>query len=146
MQKKNFKNVFVAFLLSIFICGSAFAQENGGTLSWQDVEQLKEDNALAKKIKISGYVQMQYQKADTAGISSFAGGNFASGVDNRMTVRRGRVKFAYDNEGTRAVMQLDITERGVGIKDAYFSVTEPWMNAVSLTGGVFDRPFGYEVS
>ena len=146
MQKKNFKNVFVAFLLSVSISGSAFAQENGGTPSWQDVEQLKEDNALAKKIKISGYVQMQYQKADTAGISSFAGGNFASGVDNRMTVRRGRVKFAYDNEGTRAVMQLDITEKGVGIKDAYFSVTEPWMNAVSLTGGVFDRPFGYEIS
>lgn len=143
---KIIQKLFVTSLFSMALCGYAAAQENTGTVSYQDVEQLQADNALAKKLKISGYVQMQYQKADTAGISSFAGGNFATGIDNRMTVRRGRVKFAYDNEGAQAVMQFDITEKGLGIKDAYVSVTEPWLNTLSLTGGVFDRPFGYEIS
>jgi len=143
---KNYTKLIAASLMMSALTGNAIAQENAGTVSYQDFEQLQADNALAKKLKISGYVQMQYQKADTAGITSFAGGNFASGVDNRMTVRRGRVKFAYDNEGTQAVMQFDITEKGLGIKDAYLSITEPWANTFSLTGGVFDRPFGYEIS
>jgi hypothetical protein len=52
----------------------------------------------AKKLKISGYVQAQYQKAESDGIESFAGGNFGTGIDNRFSIRRGRVKFTFDNQ------------------------------------------------
>jgi hypothetical protein len=41
---------------------------------------------------------------------------------------------------------LDITEKGVAFKDAYFKVSEPWLNVASLTVGIFDRPFGDEIS
>lgn len=143
---KNFKRRIVWSLLAATTLSTAFAQEVAENTLAQDVEQLQSDNVIAKKLKISGYVQTQFQKADTAGIDSYAGGAFSSGVDNRISVRRGRVKFAYDNENTKAVMQFDITEKGLGIKDAYLSLTEPWLNTVSLTGGVFDRPFGYEIS
>lgn len=141
-QSMLFAAALVAFSLSV----PALAQENAGTVNYSDVEQLQADNALAKKLKITGYVQTQFQKADTAGIASFAGGDFASGIDNRIAVRRGRIKFLYDNENAQAVVQFDITEKGLAIKDAFFTVLEPWMNTVSLTGGVFDRPFGYEIS
>jgi len=143
---KNFKLRIFMGLFAVSALGTAFAQETTENTLYQDVEQLQSDNILAKKLKITGYVQTQFQVADTAGIESFAGGNFSSGIDNRMTVRRGRVKFAYDNENAKAVMQFDITEKGLGIKDAYLSITEPWLNAISLTGGVFDRPFGYEIT
>jgi len=146
MQMKKFKLRIFMGLFAVSTLGTAFAQETTENTLSQDVEQLQSDNILAKKLKITGYVQTQFQLADTAGIESFAGGNFSSGIDNRMTVRRGRVKFAYDNENTKAVMQFDITEKGLGIKDAYVSLTEPWLNTISLTGGVFDRPFGYEIS
>jgi len=125
---------------------TVFSQESAENTLYQDVEQLQTDNMLARKLKISGYLQVQYQKADTAGISSYAGGDFSSNVDNRIAVRRGRVKFAYDNENAQAVMQFDITEKGLAIKDAYLTILEPWLNTVSFTGGVFDRPFGYEIS
>jgi hypothetical protein len=138
--------LFAAALVALSLGTSVLAQDQAGTVSYSDVEQLQADNVLAKKLKISGYVQTQYQKADTAGIASFAGGNFGSGIDNRIAVRRGRVKFAYDNENAQAVMQFDITEKGLAIKDAYLTVLEPWLNTVSVTGGVFDRPFGYEIS
>jgi hypothetical protein len=138
--------LFASILVVLSTTHSVQAQENAGMVTYQEFEQLQSDNTLAKKFKITGYVQMQYQKADTAGIASYAGGNFSSAVDNRMTIRRGRVKFAYDNEGAQAVMQFDITEKGLGIKDAYLVYTEPWSNTFSLTGGVFDRPFGFEIS
>ncbi len=99
-----------------------------------------------KKIKVSGYLQAQYQTADTAGINSFAGGNFPTNVRSRFQVRRGRLKVNYDNDLTQYVLQIDVTQNGVGIKDAYASVKEPWLRAVSLTAGVFDRPFGFEIS
>ena len=146
MYLKIFKEILVIFLFAIGVFTYVSAQDNTGLVSYQDSEQLQSDNTLAKKLKISGYVQMQYQKADTAGVSSYAGGDFVSGVDNRMTVRRGRVKFAYDNDGAKVVMLLHITEKGVSLKDAYLSIKEPWANAISLTGGVFSCPFGYEIS
>ncbi len=112
----------------------------------QTIEKLQSDIHLMNRLKITGYVQAQYQKADTTGIESFAGGNFGTNLDSRFTVRRGRFKLAYTNELSQYVIQVDVTEKGVGIKDAYATFTEPWLQTASFTGGVFDRPFGYEIS
>jgi hypothetical protein len=110
------------------------------------LEKAQSDIALLNRLKITGYIQAQFQKADTAGIESFAGGNFPANIDNRFAVRRGRVKFAYDYSFSQFVLQVDVTEKGVGIKDAYVSFTDPWLNCFAVTAGVFDRPFGYEIS
>jgi hypothetical protein len=99
-----------------------------------------------KKIKITGYIQSQFQVADGDGVGSFAGGNFAAGVHSRYLVRRGRVKVNYDNDLTQYVLQIDVTPGGVAIKDAYGSIKEPWLKTFGLTAGVFDRPFGFEIS
>ncbi len=35
----------------------------------------------------------------------------------------------------------------MSIKDAYLRFSAPWLkNAVALKGGVYDRPFGFEIS
>lgn len=142
-------NIVIAFVLTCLFTSSALkAQEtkdNPDTLA-QAIEKIQSDLLLLNKLKITGYVQAQYQKADTAGIESFAGGNFGSNLDNRFTVRRGRFKLAYTNELSQYVLQVDVTEKGVGIKDAYASFTDRWTQMFSVTGGVFDRPFGYEIS
>ena len=146
MRMGTFKHLSIFSLCFLVFSNVIKAQEAEEDLLPAVVEQLHSDNEVAKRLKISGYVQVQYQSADTAGISSMAGGSFGSGIDNRFSVRRGRVKFAYTFENALAVMQFDITEKGLGIKDAYLSLTEPLLNTFSLTGGVFDRPFGYEIS
>jgi hypothetical protein len=102
------------------------------------------------KIKISGYIQTQYQWADTSGnsdysVGNFAGGSFPKNVRDRFAVRRGRLKAAYTGKLTEYVLQLDVTQNGVGIKDAYIKVTEPWLKTFTLTSGIFDRPFGFEI-
>lgn len=142
---KKLKSVLTLSLLFFFAGIITLNAQEEASIE-QAVEQLQSDNEVNKRLKISGYVQAQYQSADTAGISSFAGGNFGQNIDNRMSIRRGRVKFAYTFENASAVMQFDITEKGLAIKDAYFNMTDPWTNFFTLTGGVFDRPFGYEIS
>jgi len=109
------------------------------------IKKIQSDLDILKKIKILGYIQAQAQFADSNGIASYAGGNFNANTDKRFMVRRGRVKFVYDNTLSQYVMQIDVTEKGIGIKDAYVRLTEPWAKAFHLTVGVFDRPFGFEI-
>lgn len=101
-----------------------------------------------KKLKLSGYVQSQFQSAQAAGISSFAGGNFPAATASRFSVRRGRIKAQYSNDLTLSqyVLQIDVTQGGVGIKDAYVSIKDPWTRFIGVTAGIFDRPFGFEIS
>jgi hypothetical protein len=103
-----------------------------------------------RKIKISGYLQPQYRNASTMDqaypIGTFSGGLFPQYTKSMFQVRRGRLKVTYDNIVTQMVLQIDVTERGVGIKDAYLWLSDPWVKMLALKAGVFDRPFGYEVA
>jgi hypothetical protein len=108
------------------------------------VEKLQSDVGILQKLKITGFVQAQWQKADTIGSPSFAGGTF-TGLDNRFLVRRARLKGVYTGQNTQVVLQLDLKETGVFIKEAYGIYSEPWLKTFSLTGGFFNRPFGHEV-
>lgn len=58
MQMKNFKLRIFMGLFAVSTLGTAFAQETTENTLYQDVEQLQSDNILAKKLKISGYVQV----------------------------------------------------------------------------------------
>lgn len=133
--------VFIAFTMN------AFAQESTNPIDTLAayVQKMNTSVTALQKIKISGYVQFQYQKADSMGIKSFSGGDFDAKTDNRFAVRRGRIKFAYSGTLSNYVLQLEATEKGVSIKDAYANFTEHWLRAFTVTGGVFNRPFGFEV-
>ncbi|MEP7194963.1 MAG: porin [Saprospiraceae bacterium] len=108
------------------------------------VNKIQSELYILKKLKISGYTQVQYQIADTAGISSYAGGNFPTAVDNRFDVRRGRLKLTYESGLTQSVIQFDITQRGASFKDVFVKVAEPWIGFITLTGGIFSRPISFE--
>lgn len=142
------KSIIFLILLVLSVSLPAFAQEeakDADTLV-SFIDRVKSDVDVLKRLKISGYIQAQWQKAPQAGIESFAGGNFPSNVDNRFSVRRGRVKFTYEWDFSQFVLQIDATERGVAIKDAYASFTDPWTKYFTVTGGIFNRPFGYEIA
>lgn len=88
-------------------------------------------------LKISGYVQTQW---------TWNQAEVENGNQNDLTVRRGRLKAQYTNTYGEAVMQVDITENGVAMKDAYLRLQTPQLPWISLRAGVFNRPFGYEIS
>lgn len=109
------------------------------------VVKLQHEVAGIKQLKFSGYIQGQFQYCDSTGINTFAGGNFPANTDKRFLIRRGRLKATYTGSFTQGVIQVDATQSGVAVIEAYGVATDPWMYAVSLTAGIFNRPFGYEV-
>jgi hypothetical protein len=103
-----------------------------------------------RKIKITGYLQPQWRYTDLINtpwsIGAVSGGAFPANTKNVFQVRRGRLKFNYDNTLTQFVIQFDAIQTGFTLKDAYLQITEPWSKSVGFQMGVFDRPFGYEIS
>ena len=75
------KKVFTVAALALL--GSAvFAQDTTTTPTNDqlnsDVQAVKSDIASMKKLKISGYIQTQYQVADSMNVKSFEGGDFSN--------------------------------------------------------------------
>ena len=103
-------------------------------------------------IRFSGYIQPQYQIADTMGAKSFEGGDFSQFSNNRFMLRRGRIRFDYvrfdknDDAAIQFVFQFDGSERGVYIRDFWGRVFDTKWNLFSSTVGMFARPFGYETN
>ncbi len=110
-----------------------------------EVKKIKGDIDILKKIKLSGYVQAQYQISESKGIGSFEGGDFPVNTDNRFKVRRAEFKTMYDNSILQIVANIDNTQNGVNIKDAFGKFTEQRYKTISFTAGIFNRPFGFEV-
>ncbi len=140
-----------------------FCWANAGGLKAQEaemteVEQLEQRTQILEsamktlqKLKVSGYIQTQYQIAqENAELSTnMKVGGANENLDanySRFGIRRGRIKFAYEEGIASGVFQLDITENGVGVKDAYLNLKDPWFQTSSLRSGIFDRTFGYEIS
>lgn len=106
-----------------------------------------------ENLHFSGYIQPQYQLAETNGVESFEGGNFGDAVSNRFILRRARLKIDYRMPGRAGdfpaavfTFQFEATERDVNVRDMFVRVFEPKNHNFSLTAGLFARPFGYEVN
>ncbi|HEU4608843.1 MAG TPA: porin [Chitinophagaceae bacterium] len=104
------------------------------------------------RLRLSGYIQPQFQLASEKGAASFEGGDFAPKSNNRFMLRRSRIRVDYirANEDERFAMQFvfqfDATERGVYVRDVWARIFENRFKKFSLTTGVFARPFGYELN
>ncbi|MFZ9942471.1 MAG: porin [Bacteroidia bacterium] len=142
---------FIA-ILGLLNLTSAIAQ-NASTDSLQkEVAQIKKDVSALKRFKFSGYIQPQFQIVDSAGAASVAGGSFAPGLKNRFMIRRGRLKGVYSAaENSKGIttsqftLQIDVTERGMVIKEGFAKFTDPWKGIASVSMGMFNNPFGFEV-
>ncbi len=156
------KKALLLLGVTLFVAGAPiYAQEAATKEELEEVkgalEGLSESAAeyrgyvdVLRKIKLSGYIQAQFRLADVMNtgysVGSFSGGTFPANVKNLFQIRRGRLKVTYDNVLTQYVLQIDAIQTGVILKDAYVMVTEPWTKSVGMQIGVFDRPFGYEIS
>lgn len=105
-----------------------------------------------ENLRITGYIQPQFQKAQSEGAPSFSGGNFSPFSSSRFMLRRARVKIDYVLPSKRKYpsalfsFQIDATERGVIVRDMFLKLFENRNNIFSVTTGLFARPFGYEVN
>src|SRR6188474_3130644 len=104
-----------------------------------------------QNINISGYMQPQFQVAESDGAASYAGGNFSQYSSSRFMLRRARVKIDYllrTEERMPKVLftfQIDATERGVIVRDMFIRLFETRKNTLAMTAGFFARPFGFKL-
>ncbi|NJK98219.1 MAG: hypothetical protein HC905_27860, partial [Bacteroidales bacterium] len=91
---------------------------------------------LLKNLNITGLIQTQYQH--------FA--SEAEETNNRITLRRSRLKFLYNGTWVKYVFQFHATERNLGPDEVYITISNPWIKTLTLTSGIFNRPFGNEIS
>lgn len=106
----------------------------------ENVNTLLTDVAGLKKLKVSGYLQIQYMHTEKE--SGF--GTLPYSVDlaskDQFIVRRGRLKFNYASGLTQFVIQGDFSNKGFTLKDAYLDFTDPWTEYFTIRTGVFNRP------
>lgn len=96
-------------------------------------------------IKITGYLQTQFQQTQSQGVSSFSGGDFAENSNNRFIIRRGRLKIDRVDKYSSIVFQLDATQNGVNLMDGFIQLYHPDYKQFHFTAGLFNRPFGYSI-
>lgn len=93
------------------------------------------DLSKLTKIKVSGYVQAQYQSFENPSLQP----------DNYFSLRRVRVKFTYEAaDGVKFVVCPDFGAGTYTLKDAYVVLNDHWTKSFSLWMGKFNRP-NYEV-
>lgn len=137
----------IAFLLLSAIAAITVVSAQETKPAEERVAALETEVAKLKKLKISGYIQAQAQWGQPGASMKVGTANEnPEGSFSRLGIRRGRIKFTYEGGIASAVFQLDVTEKGVGFKDAYLNIKDPWCGSMALRTGVFDRPFGYEIS
>jgi hypothetical protein len=140
----------ITFLLSVAVCCAVFnlkAQEtdslNEKVTGLNDVvsginERLttaESDLSKLTKIKVSGYIQGQYQYFESKTVQP----------NNYFSLRRARVKFTYEAaDGVKFVLSPDFAPGSLSVKDAYVVLNDHWSKAFSLWMGKFNR-LNYEV-
>jgi phosphate-selective porin len=145
---KKLLNKTVIILISFLgLSLASFAQKDSESAESTVVKELEKSVKTLEKFKVSGYVQTQFQYGEKdASLKVGAANEDSDASFNRIGIRRGRVKFTYAEKIASAVFQLDLTEKGIGFKDVYLDIKDPWLKTISLRAGIFDRPFGYEIS
>lgn len=136
----------IPFILMILISINIHAQEptiNEKLTEVDDkvnglLERLATDEAdLSKltKIKVSGYIQAQYQNFECP----------LAQPTNYLSIRRSRLKIAYEAaDGVKFLLQPEFLPGAVSLREAYVVLNDPWTKAFSFWAGKFNRP-NYEV-
>ena len=99
------------------------------------------------KIKISGYIQAQFETFDTwnAGLHGVSPTSGVPAITNSFSLRRARVKFTYEAlNGVNFVLCPNFEVDRVRLTDVYVQLNDRWTNTFSLWVGLFNRPT-YEV-
>jgi hypothetical protein len=149
--------VLKGFLLGSFIVLTSLNGFSQRYLSDFDSSLFVKDTLIPfmkrfENLRITGYIQPQFQVAQEKGAGSYNGGDFSPHSNNRFMLRRARVKIDYfiptEDGYPKALFtfQVDATERGVGLRDMFVKLYETKRHFLSLTAGMFARPFGYEVN
>lgn len=145
------KRMIVLWSFSLVLFGS-FAQDiakiDSLATTKTDIKP-KEQAANTNKasLKVVGYAQAEYQWGEPdANLRVGTANENTQKPFNRIGLRRGFIRAVYGNNIASGIFSINVGERGIIIQEAFFAIKSPWTGASNIKFGVFDRPFGYEIS
>lgn len=124
LTRYAFAIALISGSFSDLIAGSNFTITKDDSTEIRLVEFQRQINQI-KSTSISGYLQAQFQYADSSGIESYEGGSFAPNVDKRFQIRRARFRITHEEKLGVFTIQIDGNERGVKVMDFYGRLTDP---------------------
>lgn len=137
----------LSHIITLFVCFCVDAQD-----IYTHRDQLKNSPSL----KITGYLQPELQIGEQSALLDVGAPNAIDdqgATFNRVGLRRGRIKFVYDDGRLgAATLQFNVIDKPgikgaqVQFKDLYFKLKAPWNMSSLLQVGMFGRPFGYEIN
>src|SRR5262245_21441103 len=93
------------------------------------------------RLRLGGYIQPQYQVAQEKGTKTFEGGDFAPNSDNRLLLRRARIRIDYVRSNKKLqpsmqfVFQIDANVNAFTVRDIWVRLFEnKWQNFAFTTG------------
>jgi hypothetical protein len=104
-----------------------------------------DSSLFLQKVKLSGFIQSQFQIVETNGATTISGGDFEPNTNNRFILRRGRLKASFNSKNAEYVFQINATEKGIEVDEIYVALSVPYLKTFTFTTGIFDRPLGYEI-
>jgi len=147
-------SLFTAISLSVAV----YAQERDTLLFKQMQQNAKDIKELQSNVvkmgsgtvSFSGYAHFQWVYSPELrewpeGFISTYGDIFTPEMNNRLQVRRSRIKMTYRNGPVTAVIQPEFSEKNVHAKDIFVNILSN-NEMYGLRMGLFDRPFGYEIA
>lgn len=156
MKKKSklLLSLLIATCISIHSMKAQETTENPLDTLTRSVQNIVDELSKSKRLKITGYIQPQWQIIDSAGAPSFAGGDFSSknkagdisSYNNRLMMRRGRFKFTYEYGNAEYMLNTDVTEKGLAMRETYLRIYDPWLHMFSITAGLLQNQFGFELN
>lgn len=152
MSVNFYKLKFKVFLIGTFTSFNVSAQTDLNIAAIDEKATLSTNKNSKKdknteKIVITSYIQAQYQNGEPEANLKVGAPNINSSENfNRIGIRRGRINTKFTKGISTGVFQIDITEKGLAIKDAYLKLQLPFTYNSTITVGVFNRPFGHEIS
>jgi hypothetical protein len=100
-----------------------------------------------QKVKISGYVQAQYQWGEPDAQLKVGGANENPTESfSRFGLRRARLRAAYNRSLVDTEIEVNMTEKGLSLVDLFVQVRDPWQQIATLRAGQTSVNFGYELS
>ena len=143
MNRASILLPFIVFCAIVISSHEVMAEGNSDKP--EEVSSL--EKSVIEKLHLSGYIQGQYQWGEEdASLKVGTANEKDKGSYSRLGLRRGRIKLTYEEKIVTTVIQIDFTEKGIALKDAYFNIEDPWTRCISLQAGIFKRPFGDELA
>lgn len=148
-KKSSLLSLIITFIFAVNIQAQAVQKSEQ-----KSTEQTSSnDEKKSSKLTISGYIQSQFQvsQLDSMGKSTYYMRSNSpiskseNNYINRFSIRRGRLKATYQSKENIGVLEFEMRDKGISLRNAYLHVFDPSKGVFGIKSGIFDRPFGYEL-